>query len=441
MCGKTVKNYQTLLFKAGVVASWMLVSGSSFANQDPKVTSKDTTINLMCGSVGKEQTHCKKGAELCSTKLGFTIKPIPAVNGSNERLALYSQFFAAKSSDIDVFQVDVTWPGLLEPHLSDLKKHVSPQERAEFVPLILMNNTINNKVLALPWFIEISLLYYRKDLLDKYKKPVPSSWEELFETAAYIQNKERSAGRKNMWGLVFQGKAYEGLTVNAMEWINGFGTNFYDDGGSITVNTPEAKKALKLFSSNIGKTIPTGVLNYNEEETRGVFQSGNAVFMRNWPYAFVLSQAPDSPVKNNVGLALLPKGGDKGRNVGSLGGWQLAVSKYSKKQEKAALAVKCMTSYEEQKRRALEGGYMPTKTSLHKDQEVAESSVYLKHFGPRMDHLVHRPAKIAGRKYSQISAAIWNAFHQALVDGPKANVDKILDALAKKLKILTPKKK
>ncbi len=84
------------------------------------------------------------------------------------------------------------------------------------------------------------------------------------------------------------------------------------------------------------------MLNYCEEEARGVFQSGNAVFMRNWPYAWALGQAADSPVKDKIGVAALPAGGDGGKPSGALGGWQLAVSAYSS-QPRARRSTSCAT--------------------------------------------------------------------------------------------------
>lgn len=398
-------------------------------------------IKIMCGSVGKEFSLCKSGVAACSQKLGFPAEALPAVNGSNNRFSLYSQFFAGKSPDISIFQIDVTWPALLESHLVDLSPYVSKEEQNEYLPLLMHNNTINGKVLALPWFIDVGILYYRKDLLEKYNKPVPKTWQELFKTAAYIQKAERNAGNKTIWGYVFQGKAYEGLTVNVMEWLKSFGTSFFDKDGNIAINTPEAIAAFKVFAENIGKTIPKGILNYAEENARGAFQSGNAVFMRNWPYAYPLSQAENSKIKWKVGLASLPKGGSNGSHAAALGGWQLAVSKYAPHTEKAAKMAKCLTGYDEQKRRAIMGSYIPTRKALHENKNVAQNTTYLKFFGSKVDHFVQRPSKITGRKYNQISSAIWNAAHKILSQGEKANVEKILDHLAKKIKMLLPRKK
>src|SRR5439155_218690 len=98
-----------------------------------------------------------------------------------------------------------------------------------------------------------------------------------------------------IYGIVSQGRAYEGLTCNALEWVDSFGGGTIVDGqGKVTINNPKAIAAIKLADSWIKNIAPEGVLNYAEEEARGAFQSGNAVFMRNWPYAWALSQAPDS---------------------------------------------------------------------------------------------------------------------------------------------------
>jgi trehalose/maltose transport system substrate-binding protein len=102
------------------------------------------------------------------------------------------------------------------------------------------------------------------------------------------------------------------------------------------------------------------VLNYAEEEARGVFQSGNAVFMRNWPYAWGLANSADSLIKDKVGVSALPKGGANGGHAAALGGWQAAVSKYSKNPDLAADLVMYLTSTAEQKRRAIEGNLQPT---------------------------------------------------------------------------------
>ncbi len=229
--------------------------------------------------------------------------------------------FAAKSTDLDILNVDVVWPGIIKDHLLDLTQYAKGAEKEHF-PAIVANNTVGGKLLAMPWFTDAGVLYYRKDLLAKYGEKAPTTWDELTATAKKVMEAERKAGNGDMQGFVFQAKAYEGLTCDALEWVASYGGGSIVDGtGKVTINNPKAAKALTTAAGWIGTIAPTGVLNYGEEDARGVFQKGNSVFMRNWPYAWSLSQGADSPVKGKVGVVALPKGGD-GKTAAALGGWQ-----------------------------------------------------------------------------------------------------------------------
>jgi len=253
------------------------------------------------------------------------------------------------------------------------------------------------------------VLYYRKDLLQKYDAKAPETWEELTATAQKIQDAERKAGNDKMWGYVWQGRAYEGLTCDALEWVASYnGGTIVDPSGKVTINNPGAITALKTAAGWVNTITPKGVLNYGEEEARGVFQSGNAVFMRNWPYAWNLANGADSPIKDKVGVVALPKGGANGRHAATLGGWQLAVSKYSKSQAQAADLVVYLTSTAEQKRRAIEGSYNPTIASLYKDKEVLAAVPFFGSLYETFVNAVPRPSTPTGTKYNQVSSEFWN---------------------------------
>ena len=167
----------------------------------------------------------------------------------------------------------------------------------------------------------------------------------------------------------------KGLTCNGIEWVASFGGgSIVEPDGKISINNPQAAAALNAAKGWIGTITPEGALNYAEEEARGIFQSGNAVFMRNWPYAWGLANAGDSPVKDKVGVAVLPQGeGEGARHAAALGGQQLAVSKYSANPKEAADLVRYLTSAAEQKRRAL-AGFNPTRKSLYSDAELLQSN-------------------------------------------------------------------
>lgn len=371
------------------------------------------TVTISCGSVGQDFEFCKKAGDEWSAKTGNTVKHLSIPQSSSDILGLFRQMFAAKATELDVLSVDVVWPGLLKQHLLDLTPYANGAQKDHF-PAIVANNTVDGKLLAMPWFTDAGVLYYRKDLLAKYNEKAPTTWTELTATATKVMEGERKAGTPDMQGFVFQAKAYEGLTCDGVEWVSSFGGgNIVDATGKITINNPQAAKALDTAAGWIGTIAPTGVLNYGEEEARGVFQKGNAVFMRNWPYAWSLSQGADSPVKGKVGVVALPKG-DGGKTAATLGGWQLAVSKYSAHPKESADLVMYLTSAAVQKDRSIRGSYNPTIAALYKDKDVLAANPF---FGDLYDTFVGavpRPATITGAKYNEVSAAFWNATHEVL---------------------------
>jgi trehalose/maltose transport system substrate-binding protein len=372
------------------------------------------TLTISCGSVGQDFEFCKRHTDEWSKKTGHTVKLFTLPQSTTDLLGLYRQMFAAKSADVDIINVDVVWPGMIKDHLIDLKPYSKGAEKDHF-PSIVANNTADGKLIAMPWFTDAGLLYYRKDLLEKHGEKAPTTWEQLAATAKKIQDAERKAGNADMQGFVFQAKAYEGLTCDAVEWLTSYGGgNIVDASGKVTVNNPQAVKALTTAASWIGTIAPTGVLNYGEEDSRGVFQNGNAVFMRNWPYAWSLGNGGDSKIKDKIGVSALPKGGDGGKNAATLGGWQLAVSKYSKEQKLAAELVMYLTSKEIQKERAIKGSFNPTLPALYKDKDVLAATPFFGSLYDVFTSAVPRPSTATGLKYNEVSAAFWNATHDVL---------------------------
>lgn len=367
-------------------------------------------ITITCGPGGSDVEFCLRHAQAWANQTGHTVRNFSPPGGFGEKIALYRQLFAAKSSDVDVLIVDGTWPGILKDHLTDLKTYSQGREKQHF-PAMVANNTVNGRLLAMPWFTDSGLLYYRKDLLAQYSESVPTTWAEMTRTAQKIQAAERHKGHQDFHGFVFQGKAYEALTCFTLELVGGHGGGtIMDAEGLISINNPQAARALDLAASWIGTISPVGVLNYEEEEARGVFQNANALFMRNWPYAWALMEKDDSPVKGKVGIAKLP--GQP--STAALGGWQLAVSKYSQNPAVAADLVMYMTSAKVQKARAIGNSLNPTLPELYKDKDVVAANAFMANLSEVFANSVARPATLTGLKYPQVSQSIFNTTHEVL---------------------------
>ncbi|MDR5905067.1 ABC transporter substrate-binding protein [Franzmannia qiaohouensis] len=383
-------------------------------------------LTISCGAVGAELTLCQEGVRAWEEATGHSVDVVSTPNSSTERLSLYQQILSANSSDIDVMQIDVVWPGLLANHLLDLREVLGDAAADGHFEAIVTNNTIDERLVAMPWFTDAGVLYYRADLLEEHGFDVPETWQQLTEIAREIQQAEHAAGNERMRGFVFQGRAYEGLTVNALEWVASHGGgSLVESDGEISINNPQAAEALDLAASWIGDIAPNGVLNYTEEEARGVFQGGNAVFMRNWPYAWALAQSDDSDVRGKVGVTQLPHG-DQGQSAGGLGGWNLAVSRYSDNPELAAELVAFLTGEEEQKRRAIEASYNPTLDALYQDDEVLTAVPFFGELYDTFVNAVARPSAPTGDAYGRVSNAFFSATHDVLSgnrDGATAVAD------------------
>jgi trehalose/maltose transport system substrate-binding protein len=368
------------------------------------------TVSISCSSLGIEMELCRDGAQAWAKQTGNEVKLVSTPADANERLSLYQTLLAAKSDKIDIFQIDVVWPGILANYFLDLNQFAAPDKLDGYFQTLIVNNTVDGKLVAVPWFVDAGLLYYRKDLLDKYQLKVPETWADL-EAAA----KKVMAGESGIEGYVWQGRAYEGLTCNALEWIdsNGGGT-LLDNSAQATFNNKQAAAALDRARGWIGTVSPQGVLSYDEESARGAFQSGKAVFMRNWPYAWALLNAADSPVRGEVGVAPLPAGdGEGAKHAGTLGGQSLAVSKFTAHPKEAVDLVLYLTGKEEEKRRAIKGSFNPSLKSVYDEPELKDDP-FFSHFADILDGLAVRPAAAAGRKYNQFSSAFVHAVYATL---------------------------
>jgi trehalose/maltose transport system substrate-binding protein len=212
-----------------------------------------------------------------------------------------------------------------------------------------------------------------------------------------------------------------------LEWVSSYGGGtIVDADGKITINNPNAAKALTMAAGWIGTIAPKGVLNYTEEEARGVFQNGKAAFMRNWPYAYALAEKPDSPIKGKVAVAPLPKQAGAARGAAALGGWNMAVSKYTRNPDLAADLALYMANAATQKDRAVRGSFNPTRPELYRDADINKASPFMAGLNDVFANAVARPTTVTGLKYPEVSQAFWDASHNVLSGKEKAE-----DALKK----------
>ena len=345
---------------------------------------------------------------------GIPVRLIPSAEFPAERFQQYRSLLQQKARVPDVYALDVTWPAALAPGLADLRP-VFGRELSPFLPGFVQSNIVNHRLVAIPLIADVGLLYYRTDLLQKYGyHHPPRTWGELESMARVIQAGERRAGRTNFWGYIWEGAADESLTCNALEWQAAFGGgDILEANHTVSVNNPHAVQALRMARRWVGTISPPSVTAYEEDDARNLWQAGDAAFMRNWPYAYVMGEAPDSAVRGRFEVTMLPAG--SARRAAVLGGWSLGISKYSAHPAEAARFIRFITSTRMEIERAAIATQLPTRMAIYRDPAVLRSNPVL----ARARHAllttaIARPSVAASGHYEEVSVAYFNAVHSVL---------------------------
>lgn len=319
--------------------------------------------------------------------------------------------FAAKDPTVDVISIDVIWPasfamaGWLEP----LDRYFTPEARRAYTPGAIQAATIDGKIYAVPLYYDAGVLYYRRDLLQKYGIAVPETWDDLIQQSKRIMEAENDP---QLWGFLFQGAKIEALTNSYLEVLWSMGGDVLDERGKVILDSPKAVEALRLLLSMVEphRITPRWVVEQRTDDTRLVFQDGRVVFLRNWTYAWSLFQGPDSKVRGKTYIGVLPKtaGYD---HASTLGGWFLGISAYSRYKEQAWRFVQFLTGERGQKLMATRMNFLPALLTTYNDPEVIATNP---HFGPLLPVVLSARARPRVPEYTQLSSIMQTYLNAAL---------------------------
>ena len=288
-------------------------------------------------------------------------------SSSDQQHLFYVTNLEAEAADFDVFALDIIWvPEFRRAGwLHDVTAHFTREDVEDFLPMSLAAAQFDARLYAIPWFADAGVLYYRADLLERYGFSPPRTISELVTTAQAIVSYER---HPSLNGFVWQGKQYEGLLCVALEFIRAYGGEILNDQGQSLLTSSATATGLQALRKTVGDygISPSWVTTADEETARHVFARGDAVFMRNWPYAWSLLNAADSPVHGRVGVTGVPGSIDYA-GVPTLGGWHLGINRFSRHPYEAGQLLTFLTSTSAQRRLALAGGLKPTRVSVYED--------------------------------------------------------------------------
>jgi multiple sugar transport system substrate-binding protein len=326
-------------------------------------------------------------------------------DAADQRHQLYVQWLNARASDPDVLQLDVVWTPEFAAAgwIASLEQFHPPVDR--FFAVAVAADRWNGALYALPWFIDVGMLYWRTDLVPR----PPRDLGDLIQLARRAQDE-----RAVPFGFVWQGARYEGLVTVFLEHLGAFGGSILDDQGRVAVDSEAAEKALTYMRDAIyaDGVVPPAVLTWQEEQTRFAFQTGQAVFMRNWPYAYELLQdRSQSSVAGRFAVTSMPAG-PGGRPTAALGGSALAVNAYSDQPAAAYELIDYLLQPEQMIERARIAGQYPTRPALYSTRALADALTV-----PPADALkvIERAAtRPVTPVYSQLSEMLQISLHRAL---------------------------
>jgi multiple sugar transport system substrate-binding protein len=349
-----------MTFALRLVALAVLLSTLGCAESRP-------VLSFSGSSVGREGDVIRRQLERFShihPEITVALRPTP--DAADQRHQLFVQWLNARAADPDVLQLDVVWTPEFAAAgwIASLDRFHAAIE--DFFPAAVTANRWNGALYSLPWFIDVGMLYRRTDLAPQ----APRDLQTLVEDAKAVQRQGQAP-----FGFVWQGARYEGLVTVFLEHLGAFGGAILDEAGHVVVDSEAAVRALTFMRDTIytDGIVPPSVLTWQEEQTRLAFQSGQAVFMRNWPYAYaLLEDGAQSRVAGRVAVSSMPSARG-GAATAALGGSTLAVNTFSDQPDAAYALIEFLLQPEQMLERARIAGQYPTRPALYETTALREA--------------------------------------------------------------------
>jgi len=366
---------------------------------------QQTTLRIFTGGQQRPDVMRKIADEYQKKNPGVKID-IEVGGATSEAQQQYlSTVLSSKDSVLDVILIDVIrpaqwaaqgWAEPLDGYLGADKAKILPTYLKAYADA----NQVGGKLMALPYGADSQFLYYRKDLLEKYKRPVPKSWDEMMETAKIILDGEKSP---QLQGFATAGAPIEGTVCTYLVPLWGMGSDLTKD-GKLNLDTPEARQPFQLYGRmKQAGVLPRNIAEIPTDRIRVDFQAGNVIFAQNWGYFWNrVENDADTKVKGKTGVTILPH--DRGgKSATCIGGWQLAVSAFSKNKAEAVKFARWLSSPEVSKMQAILASHLPVFPSVYKDPDVLKANPWFADALPVVETAKSRPVSA---QYPQVSDAI-----------------------------------
>jgi len=333
---------------------------------------------------------------------------------TNERKELLARSLRNKSDRLDVFSVDLIWVPRFSKWSEPLDASMGPEETRRILPYALESCLYDSHFVAMPMYIDVGLLYYRRDLIRGL--PDGGAVEEKLRSSITWEEFIRLRDRLTLHGApyyLFQADNFEGLVCNYFEMLAGQERDFFA-GNRVDLSSPVAEKGLQMLVDFVHRyrMSPPEVCGYDEIRSYIHMLRYGGAFVRGWPNFIedYRSFYPDSVNIANIGRAALPHFAGR-PPVSVFGGWNLMISKYSTNKEAALTFVRYLQREDAQKILFELGGFIPTNATVYADTSFMAQHPDLAYYRRLLDYGFHRPQLV---DYTRMSDIISSYAHLAI---------------------------
>ncbi|HEU5107436.1 MAG TPA: ABC transporter substrate-binding protein [Micromonosporaceae bacterium] len=375
------------------------------------------TINLYYST----EQNLQKVVDNCNREAGgrYEIAYRVLPRAADEQRVQMVRRLAAEDDSMDILGLDVTWT----QEFASAKwirewtgEHKAQAEQGTLAGP-LESAKYEDKLFAAPKNTNVQLLWYRTDLVDE----PPQTWDEMMEAAQRLKEQGET------YQIITMGAQYEGLVVLYNTLVASAGGEIVSEDGTKAVFDDGAVKALELLHryATSGLTSPS-FSNLVEDPARLEFQAGDGAFHLNWPYVYPAIQDAAPDLAKNVKWARYPSVDAGQPSKVTIGGFNLAVSRYSPNPELAFEAALCLRNAENQKFSAINDGVPPTIEAVYDEPEMAEAYPMKETILEELKDAANRPLTPAYQNVSTVMSATLSP--PASID-PRQTADELREAV------------
>ena len=335
-------------------------------------------------------------------------------NTSNELAEVYLNDFQKAQPEYDLVYLDIIWVAQFAENnwlrdLTSFKPNLTQKEKLqeEFLENDVEAGFYQKQLYRFPFRSDVSLIYYRQDLLNQIGEQPPKSFDDLIRISQTLKS-QKLVNQGYLW----QGREYEGLVAMFIEILRGFGSSWTDDNIEKLLDEQPAREAIDFLVSLIKKyqVSPPSVLSDQEVDSRDKFKEGKAAFLRNWSQGWEFINAEDSKIRGKVGVVAIPTVEDSEQSWSCQGGWGLGIANQTKDSEEAWMAIQFLTNIASQRLLA-NNGYIPTRKKLFEDPQLIKKYHHYPVIRQSLENTVLRPSI---SNYLETSQTLQEKLHQAL---------------------------